>query len=176
MVRQAFGGDEVAGSVNPEYNGKTDLQLRIMLNHGDQYAADEIVRRQQGVIASVIEASGEDASDFFGISSTGIRQFASKGDSSIFHDTPPLSLPIPATVRTEATITVHLSRGANGWDEYVWTKAEAQAIHTALTAELDGQFDDRRPHSRACGLLAHNHSNWECARDCPTCHPVVGGG
>lgn len=29
--------------------------------------------------------------------------------------------------------------------------------------------NDDRPHSRACGWIAHRHG-WQCHTDCPTCH------
>lgn len=35
--------------------------------------------------------------------------------------------------------------------------------------------DDRRPHSRACGVFAHPHGHL-CAADCPTCLTVVDTG
>lgn len=35
-------------------------------------------------------------------------------------------------------------------------------------ASLVSRLDDRRPHSRACGIKIHQHGS-ACARECPTC-------
>ena len=46
----------------------------------------------------------------------------------------------------------------------------ARAVARAILADTEPPPAPRAPHSRACGVVPHDHGP-RCARDCPTCHP-----
>lgn len=75
-------------------------------------------------------------------------------------------------IRIDKAMYDELARLAEANDRPVAYMAR-QAIRRHLDdlAALDTDPDnaDRRPHSRACGIAAHDHGP-ACSTNCPTCH------
>lgn len=77
-----------------------------------------------------------------------------------------LSEAAAAAARHVADAAVSLSKAMAIATEALHTLRARQEVAASPSA---GQLSDTRPHSRACGIIPHEHGR-QCHRNCPTCH------